>query len=407
MPTVQSPTPDLAPTPDPAPDLAPTPNPAVDNTVPADVLEIVRKHAADVDRDARFPAEAIAALRDLGLLAAPIPTEFGGSGASLAQLAEITRSLGAQCASTAMIYAMHQTQLLSLTRHGLSSPTIAAFVERVAAEGLLLASATTEIGIGGDVRSSSCAVTYEGSQFTLIKNAPVISYGAHADAILVTARRSPESNQGDQVLVLCPSDRVELEQTGGWDTLGFRGTCSPGFMLRAQGAADWVLPVPYSTISARTMLPTAHTLWAAAWTGIADAAVAKSRKAVRKQGRKSPGVTPPAALRLAELAVIHDRLSDTIRAAAADFDGNADNPARLDSIAFAIHANNVKVTASELVVDIVGRAMVICGISGYRDDSELSIGRHLRDAHGSQIMVSNERILAHNAQLGLIYKGDR
>ncbi|WP_066909783.1 acyl-CoA dehydrogenase family protein [Millisia brevis] len=391
MPTVQSPTQDLTGGP----------------PVPDAVLDVVRTHASDVDRAARFPAEAIAALRELGLLAAPIPTDLGGSGASLTRLAAITRALGAECASTAMIYAMHQTQLLSLTRHGLSSPAIAAFVERVATEGLLLASATTEIGIGGDVRSSSCAVTYEGSQFTLSKNAPVISYGAYADAILVTARRSPESNQGDQVLVLCPSDRLELEQTGAWDTLGFRGTCSPGFLLKAQGSADWVLPVPYSTISARSMLPTAHVLWAAAWSGIADAAVAKARKAVRQQARRNPGTTPPAALRLAELSVIHDRLVDTVRSAAADFDDNADNPARLDSIGFAIHANNVKVTASELVVEIVGRAMVICGIAGYRDDSDLSIGRHLRDAHGSQIMVSNERILAHNAQLGLIYKGDR
>lgn len=390
MPTVQLPTYDLTGGP----------------PVPADVLEIVRVHASDVDRSARFPVESIAALRDRGLLAAPIPTELGGAGASLAQLVAITRSLGSECASTAMIYAMHQTQLLSLTRHGLSCAPISEFVERVATDGLLLASATTEIGIGGDVRSSSCAVTYDGSLFTLVKNAPVISYGAYADAILVTARRSPESNQGDQVLVLCPSDRLELEQTGAWDTLGFRGTCSPGFMLRARGSADWVLPVPYSTISSRTMLPTAHTLWAAAWLGIADAAVSKSRKAVRKQARKSPGTTPPAALRLAEVAVLHDRLTDTVRSAAADFDDNADNPARLDSIAFAIHANNVKVTASELVVDIVGRAMVICGIAGYRDDSDLSIGRHLRDAHGSQIMVSNERILGHNAQLGLVYKGD-
>ena len=61
--------------------------------------------------------------------------------------------------------------------------------------------------------------------------------------------------------------------------------------------------------------------------------------------------------------------------------------------------------ATDLVIDIVGRALQICGISGYRQGGEMSIGRHLRDAHGSAIMVSNERILGHNAQLSLVYKG--
>jgi len=70
-----------------------------------------------------------------------------------------------------------------------------------------------------------------------------------------------------------------------------------------------------------------------------------------------------------------------------------------------VKINNVKVTASTLVIDIVGKALQICGISGYRQDGDLSIGRHLRDAHGSAIMVSNERILGHNSQLALVYKG--
>ena len=61
------------------------------------------------------------------------------------------------------------------------------------AEGLLLASATTEIGIGGDVRSSTCFVDREGDRARVAKNAPVISYGEHADLILVTARRDADS----------------------------------------------------------------------------------------------------------------------------------------------------------------------------------------------------------------------
>ena len=39
-------------------------------------------------------------------------------------------------------------------------------------------------------------------------------------------------------------------------------------------------------------------------------------------------------------------------------------------------------------------AMRACGLSGYRNDSEFSVGRHLRDILSSPVMISNDRILA-------------
>jgi len=49
------------------------------------------------------------------------------------------------------------------------------------------------------------------------------------------------------------------------------------------------------------------------------------------------------------------------------------------------------------VVDIVGRAMLICGIAGYRNDSKFSLARQLRDAYGAALMVNNDRILGQTA----------
>ncbi|NIL86950.1 Cyclohex-1-ene-1-carbonyl-CoA dehydrogenase [Rhodococcus fascians] len=369
-----------------------------------DVLKTLRTFAAEVDREGRFPAESVDALRSANLFAAAIPTALGGGGLSLTELARVARDLGAECASTAMIFVMHQSQILSIVRHG-GTPTSDALLRRIAADQPLVASATTEINIGGDVRSSSCAVEYDGDRIHLAKTAPVISYGEYAEIVLATARRTVDSPPSDQVLVVCQKPDVTLERTSNWDTLGFRGTCSPGFQLDAVADRSSILRDNYGEISSQTMLPVAHVLWASAWLGIADAAVSKSRKFVRKAASKSPGVTPPSALRLAELFVAHEQLVDTVFGAAAKFEAIADSPEELGSIGFAVKINNVKVTASTLVIDIVGKAMQICGISGYREDGDFSIGRHLRDAHGSAIMVSNERILAHNSQLALLYKG--
>ncbi|MDV8023461.1 acyl-CoA dehydrogenase family protein [Rhodococcus sp. IEGM 1330] len=376
---------------------------SIDQSI-TDVLAVLRTHADEVDRDARFPTESVDAMRNAGLLGIGIPREFGGGGATLTDIARISRALGAECASTAMIFVMHQSQVLSIVRHG-KSDAMADLQRRIVTDRILVASATTEINIGGDVRSSSCAVEYDGEQITLSKNAPVISYGEYAQIVLATARRSVDSPPSDQVLVVCEKPDVTLVKTGTWDTLGFRGTCSPGFMLDARTTTSNILGDNYGDISAQTMLPVAHVLWGSAWLGIADAAVTKARKSVQKAARKTPGTPPPSALRLAELMVVHEQLVDTVFGAAAKFEAVADSPAELGAIGFALKINNVKVTASTLVIDIVGKALQICGISGYRQGGEMSIGRHLRDAHGSAIMVSNERILGHNSQLSLVYKG--
>ncbi|MDQ1508750.1 MAG: acyl-CoA dehydrogenase, partial [Actinomycetota bacterium] len=236
--------------------------------------------AAEVDRDARFPAEAIEALRAERMLSVLVPTELGGAGATITQVAAAVEALGRHCASTAMVYAMHQIQVASIVRHGRSA-WMQNYLAHVAEDELLLASATTEAGIGGDVRSSSCAVERDGDRFRLEKDSPVISYGASADAVLATARRAPASPPNDQVLVVVPITRSTLEARSSWDTLGFRGTCSNGFLLRAEGHVDQILADAYGEISSSTMLPTSHVVWAAVWLGIAGNAVDVARSFIR------------------------------------------------------------------------------------------------------------------------------
>lgn len=365
---------------------------------------VARATAADVDVTGRFPSETFEALRAAGLLGALVPVELGGLGAGIATVARTVTALGRYCSSSAMVYAMHQIQVACLVRHG-DTPALQDLLREVAAEQLLFASATTEKGIGGDVRSSSCCVRSEGQRFTLEKDAPVISYGRHADAVLATARRHPDSPLNDQVLVVCRPPGLVLDQTSSWSAMGMRGTCSDGFRLRAEGDRAMVLPHAYGEISSRTMLPVSHTVWSAVWLGIATAAVDRARQFVRGQARSSPGVLPPTATRLAELVAVHQQLIDTAEGAARRYEAVADDPDVLDSLGFAIAMNAVKVNASTLVVDVVHRALQVCGILGYREDTPFSMGRLLRDAHGGAVMVANDRINANNAQLLLAHKG--
>ena len=144
-----------------------------------------------------------------------------------------------------MIYAMHQIQVACLVAHG-RNDHLEQVMRDVAREQLLLASATTEVGTGGEVGQSICAVEYGDSTVQLEKQAPVISYGEYADGILATARRSSDSPPNDQVLLAALKHEYTLEVTGEWDTLGFRGTCSNGFRLAVDATPDAILSDEYS-----------------------------------------------------------------------------------------------------------------------------------------------------------------
>src|SRR5262249_6643841 len=105
-------------------------------------------HAAAVDAEARFPAEAFSAVRAQRLLGILVPVELGGEGASISDVADVCYVLGRACASTAMVYAMHQIMVACLVRHARGSTWHAELLRRLADRQLLLASSTTE-GQGG------------------------------------------------------------------------------------------------------------------------------------------------------------------------------------------------------------------------------------------------------------------
>ena len=222
--------------------------------------------------------------RLLGLM---VPAALGGEEATVGTVADVCYRLGRACASTGMIYAMHQIKAACLVRHGGGNPWQEGFLRRLCAEQLLLASSTTEGKGGGNVRASDAPIVRDGALIRFERDATVMSYGAQADAIVTTARRDADAATSTQVLAVFCKEDYALELKGGWNTMGMRGTCSGGFALKASGCADQVLAVPYETIHAETMTPTAHLLWSGVWAGIASAAVERAQMFTRNDGEAS------------------------------------------------------------------------------------------------------------------------
>ena len=369
--------------------------------------DVAAANAADVDAKARFPRETIQALQKAKLLSAPVPRELGGAGYSMRELAALCSTLAQSCGSSAMVLAMHYIQVACIARHALDSEFFRGYLKELVEHQYVLASMTSENGTFGETRTSICAVERQDGRFKLDKDATTGSYCEHAEGILVTCRRAPDAASSDQVLVLVRKGDYKLTQTTSWDTMGMRGTCSPGFKLESSGLEAQIIPGSFADSSAQTMVPYSHILWASLWWGIAADAVGRAAEFVRAGARKNPGTVPPTATRLAEVSTQLQAARHNWLALATEFDDIDAQPAgrqTLSSIGWALKMNNLKINASETAPQLVHKALQITGILGYKNDSKFSLGRHYRDTLSGALMISNDRIASKSASMLLVFK---
>lgn len=351
---------------------------------------VIAEQAAKSDKAAVLPERSIAALKDAGLLSVGIPAAYGGQGFDTRALAEVGMRLGSLCGSTAMIWAMHQIQLGCLDVSAARQPELADYVRRAGRDQHLIASVTSEVGVGGSLRTSRAAVAQVPGGVEVVKRAPTISYAEAADSFLVTARRHPGAGAGDQVLVLTEAHQTTLQPTGTWDTLGMRGTCSAGFGFRAEVPAWQVLDEPFGQMATRCMVPLSHVLWSAVWWGIAHDAFQRAVCHVRAKLRDSSEAPNP---RVGWMHARSQTIRDSVRQFASD---HAADPA---APGLAVRANALKMLVSTETVRIVEMAMEVCGMAGYSEVGEFSVTRHLRDLYSARLMIANDRLNAVNSEL--------
>jgi acyl-CoA dehydrogenase len=353
--------------------------------------------AYDVDLQARFPSEALEALKRERVLSALIPVEQGGMGATLTDISDTVRVISRYCAATGSVLGMHTEQMFILLKYG-TTPSLRRVIDEVAEKQLLIANANSEVGLGGDVMRSLNALEPDGDGWRFDKQALAASYGRHADLIISTARRSPEAAETDQAVALIRAADFTLDETTGWDTLGLRGTRSSGLHITGHVTAEDLFPVPFSEIANGGGGQLRHILLTAVWTGLAEAAMEEAHKAVRAAARRSIGTTPQSAMRLAEIMV------EVQAARAMLFDAHRRMEAAIESdtledIGLIMSLRNVKVVTSTAAMSAATAALQICGINGFRRGPEHRLERVVRDSCGALIMVSNDRYLHENAEM--------
>ncbi|HTW72718.1 MAG TPA: acyl-CoA dehydrogenase, partial [Acetobacteraceae bacterium] len=100
------------------------------------------------------------------------------------------------------------------------------------------------------------------------------------------------------------------------------------------------------------------------------------------------------------LQLMQARLSQTLR----DYDAVFDAGTRAMPLGFTADMNNLKTTISELCLEAVQHAFMVCGIHAYKNGSEFSLGRHLRDLMSAPVMINNDRMLESTGNLLLLQR---
>lgn len=143
--------------------------------------------AAQIDKEARFPAESVRKMAELGLMGIPFPGEYGGSSSGELSFVLIEEELSRVSASIGTIY---------FVTAGLAGKPIylfsneeqrKRFVPGVAAGKKLTAFALTEANAGSDPASMEMTATKQGNGYVLNGTKIFICNGAEADFIVTFA----------------------------------------------------------------------------------------------------------------------------------------------------------------------------------------------------------------------------
>lgn len=200
----------------------------------ADIADIARPHAATHDIEGSFVREGVDAARENGYLAAPVPTELGGSGALTRDMCSSQRILARACGSTALACSMHLHLVLAAAwRWRRGDVVVEPLLKRVGGDRIVLASTG-----GNDWTTPSAVATPVDGGWKVNGRKTFASISPAAD-VIVTFAAIGAAEPGAEVIafgVPMSADGVRLEET--WDSAGMRGTGSHDVHLEGVFVAE-------------------------------------------------------------------------------------------------------------------------------------------------------------------------
>jgi alkylation response protein AidB-like acyl-CoA dehydrogenase len=351
----------------------------------------VAPHAAEVDAQARWPAHAMEAFAEAGLLGLQVPSDLGGHGQGLLALSVLTETIARACPSSALCFGMHCVGTAVIAAK--ASPHQQERYLRAIAQGRHITTLSlSESGSGTHFYLPRTRLTEQEDCFVVDGEKQFTTNGGHADSyVLSVAPTAGEAAQaGDFSCVVLDAGAPGIEWLQPWSGVGMRGNSSRGMRLTR-------VPVPKDNLLGErgdqlwyvfeVVAPYFLMAMAGTYLGIAQAAVEATGQHLRSRRYAHSGEALADAEilqhRYASMWLAVEKTRAIVREAA--LRGDAAHPEALPYILAC------KADAGETAVQVTNEAMTLCGGIAYRENSR--IAQMLRDARASHVMAPTTELL--------------
>jgi alkylation response protein AidB-like acyl-CoA dehydrogenase len=313
---------------------------------------IVAVNVEREDAEAVWPAPAMRALADAGLMGLNVPKAQGGHGQGLAGLLAVSETLAEESPSTALCFAMHCVGTAVIAAKATEHQK-EAYLEPIARGEHVTTLALSEPGTGSQLYVAEARLTRSGGGYRVDGVKSFVTNGGHADSYVVSTRGVQHGEEGSFSCVLIDAGSEGMEWQPEWRGLGMRSNSSrtvelkgvevpAGNLLGEEGDQLWYV---FEVIAPYFLMAMAGT-----YAGVARASFDVARRHLGERRHSHSG--EPDAL--------------------------------LDVLA-------CKAAAADAAVEIANEAMTLTGGSGYRENGKLA--RMLRDARAGHVMAPTTDML--------------
>jgi alkylation response protein AidB-like acyl-CoA dehydrogenase len=199
--------------------------PDVEHLFPTGAADEIAALAAAADREGRISIKGLEVLRRIGWLGLAVPKQFGGLGAGLHECLAVQRKLGAADPGLAIACAMHLGSIGVWAEHYARQADMTwTFMEAVATQGLIVASAMAEPNLGGAINRSTMRARRVSMGWEVSGRKSPLSFASCADLIALQFESEATADEQPKMFAaLIPRKLPGISLESTWDTMGMRG----------------------------------------------------------------------------------------------------------------------------------------------------------------------------------------
>lgn len=351
----------------------------------------VAPHAAAVDADARWPAHAMQAFAEAGLMGLQVPAALGGHGQGMLALSVLAETIARACPSSALCYGMHCVGTAVIAAKATEYHQ-ERYLRPIAQGRHITSLSLSESGSGSHFYLPRTKLVEDGDSFVVHGEKQFVTSGGHADSyVLSVAPAAAEGPQaGDFSCLVLDGGTEGVEWLPPWAGFGMRGNSSRGMriegarvprrnLLGEQGDQLWYV---FEVVAPFFLMAMAGT-----YLGIAQGAVEATATHLRSRRHAHSGEALADAdvlqHRYATMWMAVEKTRGLVREAAVR--GDAGHP---DALPYILAC---KADAAETAVQVANEAMTLGGGMAYRENSR--VAQMLRDARAGHVMAPTTEML--------------